>query len=1171
MAKVSLRAYNREIEAMIDRGHLDEAVAHCQHILKIFPKHLETYRLLGKAYLEARRHSDAIDIFSRVLTAEPNDFVAHVGMSIIRDEQNKLDDAIWHMERAFEVQSANPAIQGELQRLYGRRDGVQPPRIRMTRGALAHMYVRGELFPQAISETRGILEEDPGRSDIQVLLAKAYYLSGQKKDAADAASAVLKRYPYCLDANLVLAEVLGADRPESAQTYRHRVVELDPYAAQAPDNMFHAADVSDAAVTIDHLDWDGQSVGMSSEWETERAIALESGVRDRDVQPDWLKEPSTSTTSSALPATPFDSEQEASASPAQPEEEIPDFLRAAGWGAATGAFDESKASIFEDEPVSTAEPIAQGDLPDWVKAMAPQETSQPDAEQEEEMPDWINKIGTADLPAPAQSAQSSNGQPDWLSDMEESASSADQPDWLSGLGDEEGQPASQASDGQPDWLGGLEESASSADQPDWLSGLGDEEGQPVSQASDSQPDWLSGLEESASSADQPDWLSGLGDEEGQPASRPSVEQPDWLKNLGDEQEPLPQPLEEQQSAHVDEEQAKPDWVKGFEEEEQSAPALEDQIDWLRDFGSEAEAVSSTESSGATSFLNNLREDGMGKPVSSQAATIDTGSLGTTEDEQDDSFAWLENLAAKQGATEGLLTKPEERREEEPDWIKQAKSLSQPESHQPPVEETPSPPVSQPMAKVDDLGKSGEEIDDALAWFESLAAKQGATEGLLTKPEDRKEQEPEWVRQAKSASQPPTVQQPPAEQTPVEEETAPEPEPVAPAPPPTHGVEDLGKSGKEIDDALAWFESLAVKQGATEGLLTKPEDRSGQEPEWVQQVKKSTGELQTAPAQPTPVEEQPVEETIPEPESEIDESLAGAETETWLKGLDEIEEKHPAAPAEEFDTAAWLKSLDEPEQEPITLDSTTDDLPAWMHRVGEEEAPEIESASQVEEVEAVEESPVPVEESVSEDVPAWLSSLEEEEQTPPTQESEDLPAWMRDETGEVVAEPTKIEPTRSADWKPVDEKKAEAVQTPPPAPKPAPEPTVAPKPETKPAPKAKKAAPKKADEAKPAAPPEPYKEPVTRRGTGMLTMPVDPILGSARAELSRSNIPGALETYEKLIKKGRFLEEVIYDLREALYRYPVEVSIWQTLGDAYMRANQLQDALDAYTKAEELLR
>jgi tetratricopeptide (TPR) repeat protein len=101
--------------------------------------------------------------------------------------------------------------------------------------------------------------------------------------------------------------------------------------------------------------------------------------------------------------------------------------------------------------------------------------------------------------------------------------------------------------------------------------------------------------------------------------------------------------------------------------------------------------------------------------------------------------------------------------------------------------------------------------------------------------------------------------------------------------------------------------------------------------------------------------------------------------------------------------------------------------------------------------------------------------------------------------------------------------------------------------------------------------EPYREPVTIRGTGMLNMPVDPLLASARNELSRSNIPGALEAYGKLIKKGRYLDEVIFDLREALDRFPVEVSILQSLGDAYMRSNRLQDALDAYTKAEELLR
>lgn len=85
------------------------------------------------------------------------------------------------------------------------------------------------------------------------------------------------------------------------------------------------------------------------------------------------------------------------------------------------------------------------------------------------------------------------------------------------------------------------------------------------------------------------------------------------------------------------------------------------------------------------------------------------------------------------------------------------------------------------------------------------------------------------------------------------------------------------------------------------------------------------------------------------------------------------------------------------------------------------------------------------------------------------------------------------------------------------------------------------------------------------------MPLDPILGQARSELAGNNVAGALESYARLIKKGRLLDEVIYDLREAVYRFPVDVDIWQSLGDAYMRANRLQEALDAYTKAEELLR
>jgi hypothetical protein len=456
-----------------------------------------------------------------------------------------------------------------------------------------------------------------------------------------------------------------------------------------------------------------------------------------------------------------------------------------------------------------------------------------------------------------------------------------------------------------------------------------------------------------------------------------------------------------------------------------------------------------------------------------------------------------------------------------------------------------PPAPASSANVEELGKSGQEIDDALAWFEGLAAKQGATEGLLTKPEERMEKEPDWVQQVKSSS----ASQPPV--TPPQSIDEPVAEPALPSAEPTGNLEELGKSEKEIDDALSWFEGLAAKQGATEGLLTKPEERTDKEPDWVTQAK----DLRTQ--QPSPVISEP------EPMSSVN------DTEAWLRSLDE-DEAAPA-PTSNVDTAAWLKTLDdEPEEEtPFQPVQSSDDLPAWMQNIEQENTPAAEPAVPVQEAAEssswIEEEPV-VESVSAEDVPAWVGDLDKDEEPSITASNDDLPAWLRDETGELVAEPPKIEPTRAADWKPVDDEQPEPVQTPPPAPQPAPVQHQQAEPKSKP----KKSAAKKT-ESKPATPPEPYREPVTIRGTGMLTMPVDPILGSARAELSRSNIPGALETYGKLIKRGRFLEEVIYDLRDALYRYPVEVSIWQALGDAYMRANQLQDALDAYTKAEELLR
>ncbi len=174
MADVELREYIAEIEGMLTDEDNDQVIAHCRHVLGYFPKNLATYQLLGKALLEERRFDDAAAIFRRVLSATPYSFVAHIGMAIVGEEEGNLEQAIGHMERAFETRSDNAAVHSELKRLCGKRDGAEPSRIRLTEGALARLYLRGAHCSLAVDELRPALEENPDRIDLQVMLAERH-------------------------------------------------------------------------------------------------------------------------------------------------------------------------------------------------------------------------------------------------------------------------------------------------------------------------------------------------------------------------------------------------------------------------------------------------------------------------------------------------------------------------------------------------------------------------------------------------------------------------------------------------------------------------------------------------------------------------------------------------------------------------------------------------------------------------------------------------------------------------------------------------------------------------------------------------------------------------------------------------------------------------------------
>lgn len=1255
MAGIPLREYIREIEKQVDGKRYEEAIAHCHHILISYPKHVDVYRLLGKAFLESQRYGDAADIFQRVLSAIPDDFVSHAGMSIIREDEGNMDEAIWHMERAFDVQPSNSAIQEELRRMYERRDNVEPPKIRLSRSALARMYYRGELYPQAIAETRAALAENPDRLDLQALLAEIYSKAGQRAEAVEVANQILRRLPYCLVANRVLFEALSAsDQTSEAATYHQRLCQLNPYYSFVADASTAVENVPDSAVRLDKLEWKvGQGpAGKAGQpiWAATLGVDLgDAGGAKEEPLPEWLSSSSDVSQSGFEPgevtSIPAFSLEESAAITGEPdldltapteEDQLPDWMKDLGWTPASGVSHEAEAELaFTDEveaPPTEGE-LAEAELPEWFKEIAPQAIETPlteeqqapwveeSAAEDEDLAPWLDKLfagGTAPeeetpiaeleeapfetpavdnvsvtldetvspveapeiaaaeapeepIAAVAPSVEPAEEElPEWLFVGDETTAQAqaepaapaeeELPSWLEEelLSEETSETAQQTAEEEelPSWLFKSEveeETTAQAEQtltelPEWL--LEEEEAPAEIPAAEEQIEWraegqplldeeTAEMETNLEAVELPDWLKAeLGPEEKVEAEAPTAEIPDWLLESSQEEAmaETEETIEEAGGWLSEIETAAQDVTRQSEETERAAEIPT----WL------VEEEPSTQEAPATEIPDWL------KAVETSASTADLSSewfgeqpapeTEETELEQAELPEWLlEMQAADAVLDQQALTEAGE----------EGKPEAEPETEQQPLAETPSvaeigetqPTPATPEIAPEEAGIVDKEMEEALAWL-----------NLMLSPQ----------------TPPPAA--PPEEAKPVS------------------SVEQSPAAGISDDEAaFAWLESLAVRQGAQEALLLSPEERQETPPEWVlQDLERGESEAPTAaleeplalePEKATQEEErETVEAETAQPAVTLsDEDAAFA----WLESLavrQGAQEALLLSPEERLETPPdWVveQQTPPPETAPETIEKIAEEIALPTEQIAEGEATaEVETVMETttpETAAPMGETPIaeapsvsPVEEVLPE-LPDWLvepgveTREEQLEWTPPpiTRRKYDLNLATLVElerlpgVGFIMAQQIIEYREQHGPFQQVDD----LLKVPNFTPytlegirdylfvAAAPQPLVV-------------SAEPKAPDTGPV---------ILAEGAGV----PDEIL-KARELLGRNELELALAAYSRLIERGDHLNWVIDDLGQAAAQFPSQISILQNLGDAYLRANQLAEALRAYTQAEKLL-
>jgi tetratricopeptide (TPR) repeat protein len=1208
MAKTSLRAYHKEIANLIDRGQTDEAIAHCKYILKLFPKHIDTYRLLGKAYLEAQRFSEATDIFQRVLAVVPDDFVAHVGMSIIREDEADLDAAIWHMERAFEVQPSKATVQDELKRLYGRRDGVEPPKLRLTRGALIRMYERGELFSQAIAEARAALQEDAQRSDIEVILARLFFNSGQKVEATEICSRLVAKNPYIFEANRILAETLpGTTKAEDAKKYLQRAAAIDPYYAYVSANVPLVNMVPDNAVVLERLDYTSSGdFSNSPNWAQNVGADLQVST---EVVPDWLgttegtntTEPSFSPNESppqssfSYDSTPVEPVVVNENEPLPPRDaagsEIPDWMRQAGWIESTPEVVqqvESTQSNISDVGSNNEPEVAPGIVPDWLSSLAPegalQTQSEPVVEERLDVLASLFPQSTTEQPISTEApmGESSTTIPEIAPAITQS------PAWLA-------EPAAVPTQSIPEVPVAHE----------WVNEFTQEP--PAS---------------SSSQEEIPEWMIPGRDETIQVVRPQGIDSLDWMKSL-----------------------------EGSENPPTETPTLSAEA---------SEWIASAADTGPLSGLppsDTIQTDKLAlsanQPQVPAPSPIQQVNEVYPPSQQDEAMAWLESLAAKQGADEGtLLSKPDERVETTPDWIAQMQT----------DQIVPEPVIEAAQIDIPVIPASDEE--DTMAWLKSFAGEQESDRAtLLPLPEETQVTSPKWASNELEMQPdvlPPTSDEPLpdwlasddfgkkseqqlsptiipqwADQPPIVDNIVPEAVVETPGVPET--LPDWMVSSQEF--AAAQKNQQPDVEPLLESVL----------PEWMAAIGKEETEYPVIPTSGETIPEQPLEITqstdlqeTTEPDllpthleeviSSMKEPVIPDEDVISLEGMNDVSpvgvgdigQQYPIQEQTQDDAFAWLESLAARQGADegtliIPPEARKEEPPEWVveqaaqtPEANDEVLPEIHPIDQPVESVPLEPLPIwlasdevaPIETAQAQTLPGseeifpeWISSVpvlaadqSTEDSAPLMEEEIELPDWLKDAE---MAEPIPIDEIRQTevpvdeqiypilpvldviqpDYQPVDvfDELDSMNETP--------FQIVADESGQIPAELVEELSPKQimAEAATVAFDRSEVMTELAKlnQSSSPTTVSAPPeireLLSLAQASLNQGNIEQAVNCYNKLIESETFLEDVIHDLRNALYRFPVDIALWLTLGDAYVRNHNLQEALDAYTKAEEFLK
>jgi tetratricopeptide (TPR) repeat protein len=246
----SWMAHNNLGNALLQHGHLDEAVVQYQKVLGINSNYAQAHSNLGVALFQKGQLDDAVAQYQKALEINPNYAEAHYDLGNALVHKGQLDDAVAQFEKAVGINPdyaqahynlGNTFLQkGQLDDAvahYQKAVGINPDYAE-ARNNLGNALIQKGQLDEAIAQFQKAVEINPNYAEGHNNLGNALIQKGRLDDAVAQYQKALEINPNDPETHYNLGSaLLQKGQLDSAITQFQEVLRLKPDFSPAQDNL----------------------------------------------------------------------------------------------------------------------------------------------------------------------------------------------------------------------------------------------------------------------------------------------------------------------------------------------------------------------------------------------------------------------------------------------------------------------------------------------------------------------------------------------------------------------------------------------------------------------------------------------------------------------------------------------------------------------------------------------------------------------------------------------------------------------------------------------------------------------------------------------------------------------------------------------------------------------